>query len=83
MTPQQLLDAPDCPPLAKHVWGYFLELSQTRTSSGFGASRLTRQEIHTWEIDEGISLDRWERQAIMRLDAVYIQHCIDEQKREA
>jgi hypothetical protein len=81
-TPQQLLDAPDCPPLALHVWGYFLDLNQTRGSSGFGPSRLTRQDIQAWEIDEGVSLDRWERNAIMKLDATYIAHCIADQKRE-
>lgn len=81
--PPQLINAPDCPPLAKHVWGYFLDLSPTRGSTGFGPARLTRQEIRLWEADEGITLDRWERNAVMKIDAAYIQHCADEQKREA
>ncbi len=53
-------------------------MSQTRTSNGFGPARLTRPEIHAWEADEGVTLDRWERQAVMKLDALYIQ-----QKKEA
>lgn len=70
--PAQLVDAPPIPPLAAHVWGYFIDITKTRPAGGFGPSRLSRLEIQAWEADEGVALERWERRAILMLDAVYM-----------
>jgi hypothetical protein len=58
--------------MAAHLWGYFVDLSQTRQSGGMGPSRLTRLEIHAWEADECIQLERWERRAILMVDTAYL-----------
>ena len=34
--------------------------------------RLTRHDIQAWEADEGVSLDRWERRAILAIDAAFV-----------
>lgn len=70
--PDQISDAIPIPPLAAHVWGYFVDLGQTRSSGEFGPSRLTRGEIREWEEDEGVQLQRWERRAILMLDSAWL-----------
>lgn len=60
------------PLLASHVWNHFVEIAATRQSNGMAISRLTRAEIRQWEQDEFVSLDPWERNAIMRLDAAFV-----------
>lgn len=70
---QWRLDNP--PPLSPHVghlWVYYCDLAQTRTV-GMAANRLTRLEIQAWERDEGIRLARWERRAIMAVDAEHLR----------
>ncbi|MFY8164134.1 MAG: phage tail assembly chaperone [Brevundimonas sp.] len=78
--PGQLLNAPPMPPLARHLWEYFVDLCQTRSSGGMGISRLTRSEIRMWEEDEGVQLERWERRAIILLDAAYCAHASKPEK---
>lgn len=63
---------PRLPPLAGHVWSYFSDLSRTRQGGGMAISPLSRLEIHAWEEDEGITLERWERRAILSIDAAYL-----------
>lgn len=36
-----------------------------------GLSPLPRTEIAQWEADEGVTLERWERRAILRIDATF------------
>lgn len=36
-----------------------------------GVSRLSRSEVRLWEEDEGVSLARWERKAIMAVDQAW------------
>lgn len=60
------------PLFAAHVWAIYIDLCQTRQSGGFGPSRLSRHDIHAWERDER-RLERWERQAIMQLDAEHLR----------
>jgi len=67
------LDAqPPLPPLAAHVWDWFGDLRRTVQSSGMGPARITRHDIRAWEQDEAISLDPWERRAILNLDDALI-----------
>ena len=35
--------------------------------------RLSRLEIHAWEADEGVELERWERRAIMAIDEAWMK----------
>lgn len=69
----ELENIPPLHPLAAHLWQAFLDLSQTRQSSGFGPSRLSRLEIRQWEADEGQHLDPWERRCLMAIDAEWVR----------
>ena len=70
------------PPLAAHVWAYFTDLSNTRSGGGFGPSRLSRLEVQAWEQDECIRLERWERRAILALDAAFLATVSAQQPKE-
>jgi hypothetical protein len=67
----ELDNQPECPPLAAHLWRHFLILDDTRSSNGMAICRLTRREIREWQEDTGVVLDRWEREAIIAIDAAY------------
>lgn len=58
---------------AAHVWRWFRDLHQTRPTNGMGPCRIPRLEIRAWEQDERIRLADWERQAILRLDALWVR----------
>lgn len=45
-----------------------------RQAGGFSVARLTRQDLRLWEEDEGISLDPWERNALIQIDAAFVAH---------
>lgn len=79
----ELATLPALPPLAAHLWTAFLDLHSTRTV-GMGVSRLSRLEIHAWEQDEGQQLERWERRAVMAIDAAWVRIVTAEtEKKEA
>jgi hypothetical protein len=78
----ELADQPDLPRFAERVWDAFLDLSATRQSAGMGPSRITRFEVRLWEEDEAQPLDRWERRALMAIDAEWVRS-VTEQTREA
>ena len=63
--------APPLPRHAAHLWDALIELNKTR-AVGIGPSPLTRLEIRQWEQDEGVSLDRWERRALLTLDRAWL-----------
>lgn len=68
-----LKSAPECPPLAAHVWGWFLELNSERGSNGMEAGRITSQMMRDWCWATGNKLELWERKAIRRLDDVFMR----------
>lgn len=67
----ELADLPKLPPLASHLWSYWLQLAATRQQGANGPARLTRAEIRLWEEDEGCPLERWERRAVIALDGAW------------
>jgi hypothetical protein len=75
----ELYHGPKLPKGAAHVWGYWIALCETRTSSGFGPNPITRHDVHAWEADEGHALEPWERRSIFRLDAIYRRTLIPEE----
>lgn len=78
---QWRLDSPPpLSPLVGHLWAAYVDLSSTRTH-GMGPNRLTRLEIQAWERDEGIRLARWERRAIMAIDALHLSIIAQNQKK--
>ena len=72
------------PPEGDHLWRYFWELNQTRTSNGFGFDGLSLWEIEVWErreflLDQMNPADRasarlkpYELKAIKAMDRVYL-----------
>ena len=68
----RLANPPPLHPLVAHIWTYYADLSQTRQTGGMGPSRLSRLEIQAWERDEGVRLERWERRAVMAIDALHL-----------
>lgn len=67
-----LASLPELPPLAAHVWRYFIDLSRTRGGTGFGPAPISRHDIHAWEADEAQVLEPWERRALLAIDVAYL-----------
>lgn len=57
-----------CPPAARHLWGYFCELSNAREAG----KSLTFSEIKAWSELTGITLDNYELQVIRLLDREFL-----------
>jgi hypothetical protein len=47
-----------------------------------GPCRLTRAEIRQWEADEAIALARWERRALLEIDAAWVRVMSDTSEQE-
>lgn len=76
----ELEAAKEPPHHAGHVWRYFHDLhASERPSNGFSVCRIPRASIRVWERDEGVRLAAWERQAILRLDALYVKVTSEQQ----
>jgi len=70
--PQELADAPSQPEQLAYLWGFFLDLSRQRTNNGFGVLPLQYADIYAWTRLNEQPLDRWELDAILRLDGAYL-----------
>lgn len=68
----ELANVPKLPRQGAHLWAWFTDLHQTRSTGGMGVSRLSRLEIQAWERDEGHRLEAWERRALLAIDAAYV-----------
>lgn len=69
----ELASIPKLPASGVHLWEYFVQLGATRQNNGMGPSPLSRAEIRLWEEDEAVELARWERRAILDLDALWLR----------
>lgn len=70
--PKQLEDALEAPPLAAHIWQWFISLNNGRGSNGMESARITPDQVKGWMWFNGIpSLELWERKAIAALDNVW------------
>lgn len=70
--PEELAEAPPIPEELQYLWGFFLDLSRQRASNGFGILPLQYSDILAWLVLNQLSLDRWELDAILRLDGAYL-----------
>lgn len=66
------LDGPDLPADATHVWLWFLDLSSTRGSNGFGPNPLAWTEIAAWASLTGIIVRPAEIEALLILDHAWL-----------
>lgn len=72
--PQQLEDAPECPPLMRHVWEWFLELDAEREIGMEGPQRIRYRDIDEWAASLQIHVEVFEKRAIRRLDTAHLAH---------
>lgn len=72
--PEQLQNKPDFPQSCSYVWFYFIRLNSRRGSNGFGPSALSFSEIKAFCELEGIHLESWELEAILRLDDLMMKN---------
>ncbi len=66
------LDGPDIPPALYHVWAWFLELDEARTSNGMGPNPITFSEIQAWSTLTGNKPRPHEIKMLKRLDQTRI-----------
>ena len=71
--PRELAEAPDLPPLAAHLWGWFLDLDSERGTNGMTASRITSGAMRDWCWATGNRPELWERTALRKLDALWLK----------
>jgi hypothetical protein len=74
-----LLDAPKCPAACEDLWRIFMELHASRSSNGFGPSRITFSEIDAFQRVTGVRLKAWEVEAIRRVDRAFVADWIARQ----
>ncbi|MFZ5669129.1 MAG: phage tail assembly chaperone [Pseudomonadota bacterium] len=67
----ELHHGPKLPKHAEHIWLWWKDLTSTRGGNGFSVNPIDRHDIRVWQEDEGISLQAWERRAILRIDIAY------------
>lgn len=80
--PDELADAPPLPECAAHLWAYFWELSRSRSHNGFGYLALQYVDIEAWSRLTKQTLDPWELNAIVKLDALYLESLAKKPKPE-
>lgn len=69
--PEEGINPIELPPVAAHVWGWFLGISRGRQSAGMGGPQsLSSMEIHAYFQLEGFMPNSWELMAIRELDGV-------------
>jgi len=64
-----------------YCWGWFIELSRTRASNGFGVNPISYNEIVCWSELTGVRPDSIEIQALMALDVAFMSVQADEIKK--
>lgn len=68
------LEAPvEFPELVGHIWSAFVALTRTRPVGMAGPLAIPPSEIKCWMEITDTPLAPWEVQAILRLDAVYLE----------
>lgn len=60
------------PSVLQHIWPWFMELSRSRSSGGFGPNPVSYQEIRAWSELTGVRPDNIEVQCIQALDLTYL-----------
>lgn len=69
---EMLIDAPVLPSGLDRLWGDFLELHDSRGSTGFGAMRITFADMNAWQRVRGARLKAWEIDAIRKADNAWL-----------
>ena len=75
-TPQALLDAPACPDGCEELWHIFDELHGCRSWAN-GPGRITYMDLDAFQRVTGLTLHRWEIEAIRRADNAYLEQYVE------
>lgn len=68
-----LLERPqELPETVAHLWVAFCQMSNARTSNGFGPNPLTYHDVEAWSRVTGVELTAWEIDVLKRLDVVFL-----------
>lgn len=67
-----LVDAPTLPKELDYLWSDFMDLSSSRSSNGFGPSRITFADIDAWQRVNGVALQPWEIDLIRAADNEFL-----------
>ena len=59
----------------RHVWDWFWELNDRRTSGDGAANPLTWVELHAWAAMTGATVRPMESRLIMSMDNAYLSEC--------
>ena len=78
----QLEESLDIPFYIAHVWEWFWQISRGRSSGMSGANALTRQDIKAWKDLLEIQIRPVEVEILYEIDAVYLKHIADKQKKK-
>ena len=71
--PKELDDLPELPKTCIEVWNWFIDLSASRTSNGFGMNPFTYQEILAYFTLISVIPKDWEIKLLKMLDSKAIE----------
>lgn len=77
VVPDELVE-PECPAMLVHVWRWFLDLSTTRGSTGFGPAPLGYRDIAAWSALMRTSPTPFEVALLRELDRLFFAECVAE-----
>lgn len=70
--PAELEEEPELPPLAAHLWHWWLELNGSTGGNGFSQNPISYTEIKNWSELTGNQPEPWEVAAIRAIDRAYL-----------
>lgn len=81
--PKELEDLISLPDSTTHVWGWFIDLNNARSSNGFGVNPLSYSEIWSYFNLMQLSPDEWEVKLIKALDNIAIEQISKDMKEKS
>ena len=82
-TPPELQNLIELPESCYDVWSWFIELHNTRTSTGFGANPITYSDMHSFFALNCIQPEQWEIKLIRAMDNIVLEQIAKESARAA
>lgn len=74
------LFVPPLPLGTRYLWDIFIEIRKRSSGSGFGAARISFQDMQAWQNMRHLTLNIWEQAAIEAVDDAYINSVIEQDK---
>lgn len=81
--PKELDDLISLPDSTMHIWGWFIELNNARSSNGFGVNPLSYSEIWSYFNLMQVSPDEWEVKLIKALDNIALEQISKDMKEKS